>query len=71
MASFDTRNEIQVRPEVIAAASASGSRVVAGEIDTRVLRAEKRELQAKIDAFFSALKAGQFANDIKAAEEAT
>ena len=71
MASFDDRNETQVRPEVIAAASASGSRVVAGEIDTRALRAEKRELQAKIDAFFSALKAGQFANDIEAAEEAT
>ena len=71
MASFDNRNETQVRPKVIAAALASGSHVVAGEIDTRALWVEKRELQAKIDVFFSTLKTDQFANDIDATEKTT
>ena len=71
MASFDDRNETQVRPEVIAAALASGSHVVAGEIDTSALRVEKREFQAKIDAFSSTLKTDQFANDINAVEKTT
>ena len=71
MAKFDDRNKTQIRPEVIAVASASGSHVVASEIDTCALQAEKREFQVKIDAFSSALKASQFANDIDAAEKAT